>query len=83
LLFLRSKPHGLSVLGFPDEIDASQQTIGFFPELGEATWPRLDGYEKHQLPPGQLREDGVLLKPAPVLLLLPTVAGRAITAWIP
>ena len=33
MVFLRRGPDGLQVLGFPEDVDVSDQTVSFFPEL--------------------------------------------------
>jgi hypothetical protein len=77
LLFLREEGSELHVLGFPDEIDASPQTIARLPELAPPErWPALAGYPKRQLQPQRLREDAVVLEAAPRLVLVPQVADR-------
>lgn len=84
LLFLREEGPSLYALGFPDEIDASPETIARFPQLGPAgRWPSLAGYPKRQLQPQRLRHDAVTLKAAPRLVLVPHVVDQAGNALEP
>ena len=67
---------GAEVLAFPDEIDASEATIGFFPELGAAAdWPMLTGYPKHQISAGRVRPGATVPAATPSVLLLPQLGG--------
>jgi hypothetical protein len=50
LLFLVQTPEGLRVLGFPDELDLTDETAGFFPELRSfSQQPRPLGWSKRPL----------------------------------
>ena len=77
LLFLREDGPDLRALGFPDEIDASAETIALLPELAPPErWPTLAGYPKRQLQPLLVRDDAVALEAAPRLVLVPHVADQ-------
>ena len=78
LLFLREEGAELRVLAFPDEIDASPETIARFPELAPPDrWPTLAGYPKRQLQAQHLRENAVALEATPRLVLVPYLADRS------
>jgi hypothetical protein len=77
MLFLREEGPDLQALGFPDEIDASPDTIARLPELAPPErWPTLAGYPKRQLQPQRLRDDAVALEAAPRLVLVPHLADQ-------
>jgi len=76
IVFLRDTPGEAVLLAFPDEIDASDETIQFFPALGALSdWPRLAGYAKRQLSPEIVRAGGTVLSARPGLVLLPRIGG--------
>jgi hypothetical protein len=77
LLFLREDGSELRALGFPDEIDASPETLARLPELAPPErWPQLPGYPKRQLQPLELRRDAIAREAVPRLVLVPRVADR-------
>ncbi len=53
-LFLSSNPEGLRVLAFPDEVDLTEQSVAFFPEVAPWLTPATEGWQKRQLPAGRL-----------------------------
>jgi hypothetical protein len=75
LVFLRSTSDDPpELLAFPDDIDASKNTLRFFPTLGSpADWPKLAGYPKHQLSPDAVRAGATVASAIPAVLLLPRV----------
>jgi hypothetical protein len=79
IVFLRNAPDDAELLAFPDDIDASEKTIGFFPTLGSPSdWPKLAGYPKHQLSPEAVRAGATVASATPAFVLLPRVgAGEA------
>jgi hypothetical protein len=48
-LFLAQRPEGLRLLAFPDEIDLTEQTVAFFPELAPHLAAPRPGWRKRQL----------------------------------
>lgn len=77
ILFLRADGARPTVLGFPDEIDASPSTFGYFPSLGAAeSWPMLRGYAKRQLAPDAVRPGGTIAQAEPAVILLPTLGAE-------
>ncbi|HEV2853236.1 MAG TPA: hypothetical protein VHC97_10575 [Thermoanaerobaculia bacterium] len=69
-------PGGLKILAFPDELDLTDQTISFFPELA----PLLDaarpsGWRKRQIRAEQTYSAEVVWECEPALLVFPRVAG--------
>jgi hypothetical protein len=72
------RPAGLRILAFPDEVDLTEESVGFFPEaaahLEEA--PRA-GWRKRQLRAEQVYRTEVVWECAPGALIFPRVAGTA------
>lgn len=76
-LFLARRPGGLRILAFPDEVDLTDQTAGFFPELAPLLErPQRDGWRKRQVRAERLYGAEVVWDCAPGLLVFPRVAGR-------
>ena len=74
---------GLRLLAFPDEIDLTEGSLGFFPDLApRLAPPRAAGWRKRQLAAGRLTPD-VVWECAPGLLVFPRVAGRRESALAP
>jgi hypothetical protein len=74
-LFLAPGPAGLRLLGFPDEMDVTDETIGLFPELAGllAVPPRLPG-AKRQVRGEDAYAAPVVAECRPAALLFPRVA---------
>lgn len=75
-LFLSSGAEGLRVLAFPDEVDLTEQSLGFFPEVGPWLTPATDGWQKRQLPAGRVFDTEIVWESAPGVLVFPQIAGR-------
>jgi len=74
IVFLRDADAGMEVLAFPEDIDASDETIGFFPSLGRPeNWPQLAGYSKRQISPGGLAATPLPDAARPLVAVLPRV----------
>jgi hypothetical protein len=74
MLFLRTDGGEPQLLAFPDELDLSETTVSFFPELEARLRPgRLAGAVKRQLDPGAL-ETAVAAAARPALVLFPRIA---------
>jgi hypothetical protein len=71
-LFL-ARRDGLKVLAFPDEIDLTEQTAGFFPEVVPRTTP---GWRKRQLRAGEAFGARIAWECEPAVLVFPRVSGR-------
>jgi hypothetical protein len=72
-LFLARRPEGLRVLAFPDEIDLTEQTAGFFPEVAPRTTP---GWRKRQLRAEEAFGTRIAWECEPAVLVFPRVSGR-------
>jgi hypothetical protein len=72
-LFLARRQEGLRVLAFPDEIDLTEQTAGFFPEVAPRTTP---GWRKRQLRAEEAFGARIAWECEPAVLVFPRVSGR-------
>lgn len=74
IVFLRDRGDGVDVLGFPDEIAATDETFGLLAGLGRPEdWPQLGGYAKRLLSPDALASDPPASPVRPRLALLPHI----------
>jgi hypothetical protein len=77
MVFLRKRSDGLEVLGFPEDVDVSDQTISFFPELDFLrTSPKAVAWAKRQV-----RADGVygvemIREARPGAIVIPKISGK-------
>jgi hypothetical protein len=67
---------GEAVHGFPDEIDVTDETASWFPELAGALTERTGRWPKHRLRPGDLPGARLAGDCVPGLLLLPEVTSE-------
>jgi hypothetical protein len=81
--FLARRPGGLRVLAFPDELDLTEQTVSFFPELADLDAPRPSGWRKRQLRAENVYGAEVVWECEPALLVFPRVAGTRESALEP
>jgi hypothetical protein len=83
-LFLAQRPEGLRLLAFPDEVDLTEESAGFFPDLApHLTAPEHDGWKKRQLQAARLAGSAVAWECAPAILVFPRVAGRTASRLLP
>jgi hypothetical protein len=72
---------GIEVLAFPDELDLTDETVAFFPELRPLLeTERPEGWRKRPLAPERA---GVVWRAEPALLVFPRVAGVPESALAP
>lgn len=76
-LFLR----GDRVLAFPDEIDLTEESVSFFPDLHVNSSPA--GWRKRQLPAEPALGAGIVWESEPAVLVFPRVAGRPRSELLP
>lgn len=75
MVFLIDRPDGLRVLAFPEEVDISDQTAGFFPELSFLLRsPKRCGWRKRQIHPLQLYGAKVAPEARPAAIVIPRIA---------
>lgn len=81
---LSEGPEELTVQAFPDEVDVTDETAGFFPELRPLlSRPRSAKQPKRQFWPEELYAVSLVAECAPGALVFPRVAHRAETALAP
>ncbi len=75
-VFLSPSPQGLTVLGFPDEIDLTDETAEMFPELAHLVGqPKMAGAKKHRVRAEEAFGDVVVMSGPPAVLVFPTITG--------
>jgi hypothetical protein len=83
-LFLAPGPDGLRLLAFPDEVDLTDETASFFPELaGLQAEPRREGWRKRRLRAEEAYGAPLAGEVAPALLIFPRISGRTESALAP
>jgi hypothetical protein len=82
-LFLARRPEGLRLLAFPDEVDVTEQTVAFFPELGPHLAAARPGWRKRQLRAEDVYGAEVVWECAPGHLVFPRVSGREESRLLP
>jgi len=76
-LFLKPGPGGLRLLAFPDEVDLTDETAAFFPELAPLrAGPRREGWRKRRLRAEETYGAPLAAEVAPGLLVFPRISGR-------
>jgi hypothetical protein len=75
MVFLIGRPDGFRVLAFPEELDVSDQTAGFFPELNFLlSTPKRSGWRKRQIHPIQFYGAKVASEARPAAIVIPRIA---------
>jgi len=75
MVFLTGRPDGFQVLAFPEELDVSDQTASFFPELSFLLCsPKRPGWRKRQIHPIQVYGAKVAPAARPAAVLIPRIA---------
>jgi hypothetical protein len=81
MVFLGRRPDGLAVRGFAEDVDVSEQTIRFFPELDFLLRsPRPDGLPKRQVRVEQVYGTTVVSESRPLAIVLPRISGKPSSA---
>jgi hypothetical protein len=77
MVFLARGAEGLTVRGLAEDIDVSEQTIRFFPELDFLTKsPKTDGFTKRQLRVDEVYRATPILESRPSAIVLPHISGK-------
>ena len=75
MVFLAGQPEGFKVLAFPEEVDVSDETAAFFPELRFLLdAPKRRGWRKRQIHPAQVYSAKVAPEARPVAVVIPRIA---------
>jgi len=75
MVFLTERADGVRVLAFPEEVDVSDSTAGFFPELSfllRST--QRNGWRKRQIHPAKLYGAKVAPEARPAAVVIPRIA---------
>lgn len=84
MLFLKRKGDGLRLLAFPDEIDITDETASFFPELSDLReTPKDQGWPKHQISPTTHFAAKTVWACHPAAVVFPRVAGTGRSVLAP
>jgi hypothetical protein len=77
MVFLQRRTEGLAVLGFPEDVDVSDQTIGFFPELDFLrSSPKWVAWAKRQVRADQVYGVELIQEARPGAIVMPKVSGK-------
>jgi len=77
MVFLKRRPDHLAVRGFPEDVDVSDQTIRFFPELAFLLRsPKTDGFTKRQLRIKQVYGTKPVLEALPSVIIFPRISRK-------
>ena len=75
MVFLIDRPEGFRVLAFPEEVDVSDSTAGFFPELSFLLrYPKRRGWRKRQVHPIEMYGARVVPEARPAAVVIPRIA---------
>ncbi len=75
MVFLTGQPDGFRALAFPEEVDVSDSTAGFFPELSFLLrYPKRPGWRKRQIHPIQVYGAKVAPEARPAAIVIPRIA---------
>jgi hypothetical protein len=78
MVFLRRGPDGLEVLGFPEDVDVSERTVGFFPELDFLKRsPKNAGWSKRQVRADEVYGAELVCQAPPGAIVFPAISGKA------
>ena len=77
MVFLARRAAGVVVGGLVEDIDVSDQTIHFFPELDFLLQsPKTDGFTKRQVRAGEVYGTKVVTEGRPKAIILPRISGK-------
>jgi hypothetical protein len=77
MVFFRSSSHGLFVRGLLEDVDVTDQTVRFFPELEFLLRaPKVDGFPKRQVRAEEIFGTKVVSEAQPKVIILPHISGK-------
>jgi hypothetical protein len=77
MVFLAQSAEGLMARGLAEDIDVSEQTIRFFPELDFLIRsPKTDGFTKRQLRAEEVYGTRTVMEARPAVIVLPHISGK-------
>jgi hypothetical protein len=84
MVFFRRDSKGLKVLGFPEDVDVSKQTIDFFPELHFlGSVPKAAGWTKRQVRADEVYETELIWEAQPGAIVFPQISANGISVLRP
>jgi hypothetical protein len=84
MVFLGRGPRGLTARGLVEDVDVSDQTIRFFPELDFLLHsPKLDGFTKKQVPAEAVYGTKAIAEAHPKVIILPRISGKQTSTITP
>lgn len=84
MVFLGRSADGMVVRGLAEDIDVSDQTIAFFPELNDLLrFPRADGYPKRQVRVEEMYGARVVRESRPAAIVFPHISGNPASTITP
>lgn len=84
MVFLRRRSDGLEILGFPEDVDVSDQTISFFPELDLlGSSPKAVGWSKRQVRADEVYGAELVREARPGAIVIPQISGKRRSAVRP
>jgi hypothetical protein len=77
MVFLGRSPEGLVVSGLVEDVEVSDQTIRYFPELDFLLRaPKSNGFLKRQVRGDEVFDTKVVAKAHPIAIILPRISGK-------
>jgi hypothetical protein len=77
MVFLRRRSDGLGVLSFPEDVDVSDKTISFFPELDFlGRTPKAVGWPKKQVRTDEVYGSELVCEAQPGAIVIPRISGK-------
>lgn len=77
MVFLRRRADDVVARGLAEDVDVTEQTIRFFPELDFLLRsPKSDGFPKRQVRPEEVYGTKVITEEIPKAIILPRVSGK-------
>jgi hypothetical protein len=84
MVFLQRHLGGLQVLGFPEDVDVSDQTINFFPELDFLSRsPKVGGWPKKQVRADEVYGVELVCAARPGAIVFPRISGNGRSVLTP
>jgi hypothetical protein len=80
MVFLLKRPHGWGVVGLPEDVDVTDQTVGFFSELDFLLQsPKAEGFPKWQVRAEEVYGTAVVREARPCAIVFPRISGKGIS----
>lgn len=84
MVFLKQRPEGLVARGLVEDVDITDQSIGFFPELNFLLQsPKVNGFSKRPVCAQEIYGTKIVAESRPKAIVLPRVSGKATSVITP